>query len=124
VLVVRIDIGFGRIFTFELRTTRTLFAFPFVAGTFPPAEKLDVATGTPTTFVDETGWTTTLGNIVESNSGTSTEETDSGDESSVLTEISSQSKECSESHSSAVISVISCVFTSLYKHTLQTVKAN
>jgi len=58
----------------------------------------------------------TLGNTVVSISGTSTEETDKGDESSLLTEISSVNSDCSESHSSAVISVISCVVPSLYKH--------
>jgi len=111
-LVVRIDIGFGRICTFELITTLMLPALPLTIGPVP----LHARTGFPAWTFAETGWTTTPGNKFESTSGTSTEETDRGDESSVLTEMSSDSRDCRESHSSAVISVSSCVVPSPYKH--------
>jgi len=105
-LVDRMDIGFGRIFTFELSITPTLPTVPFTTDPVQLPADSDVVAGTVTTFA-ETGWTT--GNISESTSTSSTEEADVGDKSSVLTEMSSDSRECSESHSSAVISVISCL---------------
>jgi len=116
VLVARIDIGFGRICTFEFSTTPTLLAFPFTTEPVLLPARTDVdAAGTLTMFT-EAGSTTTPGKNFVSISGTSMEETDVGDESSVFMEMSSVSRDCNESHSSAVISVMSGLVLSPYRH--------
>jgi len=107
------DIGFGRICTFEFSTTLILVPLTFETGPVRLPVRIDPVAGTITSV--DPGWTTTPGNILVSTSGTSTEETDSGDDISVLTEISSVSSEWRKSHSSAAISVISGLLLSPYK---------
>ena len=110
VLVARSDSGFGRIFTFEFSTTLKSGALSLTMPTVPAALLLttDAVMGTLMTFA-ETGWTTTPGNALQSSSET-------GEDRSVLIDTSSQRRDCNESHSSAVISVISCVLPSPYKY--------